>query len=101
MSSLGAFWFGIVVGFITYRTLKHKTASGVSDIAAVIAAIGGGAVLKLFPAGGESFDLYASGLCLGFFAYLVLSMVVAAIFVRKEGTAKKGAEAANVFLGDD
>ena len=37
----GGFWFGLVIGFVTYRTLKHKTSTGLSDIAAVVGAIGG------------------------------------------------------------
>jgi hypothetical protein len=57
--SNGAFWFGVVIGFITYRTLRHKTSSGISDIAAVIGAVGGAAVLKLFPVGTDQFDNYA------------------------------------------
>ena len=45
----GAFCFGLVVGFVTYRTLRHITRVRLNDIAGVIGAIGGGAVLNLFP----------------------------------------------------
>lgn len=100
MSATGPFWFGIVVGYITYRTLRHKSSTGLSDIASVIGAIGGGAVLKLFPVGGAGFDQYAAGLATGFFVYLLLSLLIAAIFVKSEGSAKKGGQAANEFLGN-
>ena len=66
----GAFWFGLVIGFITYRTLRHKKAAGISDIATVIGAVGGAAILALFPAQSSSFDYYAGGLAVGFFLYL-------------------------------
>jgi len=93
MLSSGAFWFGVVIGFITYRTLKHKKDSGLSDIATVIGAVGGGAVLALFPMEGGRFDIYAIGLATGFFFYLVLSLVI--IAVTKDGSAPKE------FLGDN
>ena len=96
----GPFWFGLVIGFVTYRTLRHKTSSGVSDIAAVIGAVGGGAVLKLFPAGSMAFDHYAAGLALGFFCYLVLSILITLIATKASGSTKKGAAAANELLGD-
>src|SRR5205809_8118896 len=96
----GGFWFGLVIGFVTYRTLKHKTTTGLSDIASVIGAIGGGAVLRLFPAGTAAFDQYAMGLAMGFLLYLGLSVLIAGLFTKVEGSAKKGAQAANEFLGD-
>jgi hypothetical protein len=92
MLALGSFWFGIVIGFITYRTLKHKKDAGISDIAAVISAVGGGAVLALFPVDSGRFDSYAIGLAIGFFAYLTLSLVI---------TWRIGESAAKTFLGDD
>jgi uncharacterized membrane protein YeaQ/YmgE (transglycosylase-associated protein family) len=96
----GAFWFGVVIGYITYRTLRHKAQSGVSDIASVVGAVGGGAILKLFPTGTSSFDEYGFGLATGFFLYLALSLVIAAWFTKEQGSAKKGGQAANEFLGD-
>jgi len=100
MLNTGAFWFGLVVGFITYRTLRHKSSSGLSDIASVIGAIGGTAVLKLFPSGTASFDEYSAGLAVGFFVYLAISIIIAGLFARIEGSAAKGGQAANEFLGD-
>ena len=72
----GSFWFGVVIGYITYRTLRHKATTGMGDIASVIGAVGGGAVLKLFPSGTDSFDSYAFGLAVGFFVYLGISLVI-------------------------
>jgi NhaP-type Na+/H+ or K+/H+ antiporter len=70
----GAFWFGVVVGYLTYRTIKHTQKTGIADIAAIIAAIGGGVVVGLFPIANGRFDYYAIGLAAGFFIYLVLSL---------------------------
>ena len=88
----GAFWFGVVIGYVTYRTLKRKQDTGLSDIAAVVAAVGSGAILPLFPAGTQSFDSYATGLATGFFVYLALSVVLAKAM---------GGSAVTVILGED
>lgn len=84
----GAFWFGLVIGYVTYRTLRHKKDSGISDIAAVIGAVGGAAIVSLFPTEGGRFDQYAIGLALGFFLYLGLSLLI------------MGRDAVAEFLGD-
>lgn len=67
---LGALAFGVVVGWVTYRTLRNSTVNGISDIAAVIGAVGGAAVTTLFPQGNILFGGYCIGLAIGFFAYL-------------------------------
>jgi hypothetical protein len=73
---IGAVCFGIVVGFIVYRTLRRKTeATSLSDIASVIAAIGGGWVTAQFTSP-EVFAWYCIGVFFGFFAYLVLGNTV-------------------------
>lgn len=97
----GPFWFGLVVGFITYRTLKHRRQSGISDIAAVIGALGGAATIRLFPNGSISFDNYCAGLAWGFFGYLAISIVIAALLIKQTGTPTKAAKAATEFLGSD
>jgi hypothetical protein len=67
---LGALCFGLVVGYITYRTLARSPSGGVSDLAAVIAAIGGGAVTTIFqPQTTDTFGWYSIGLLLGLAAY--------------------------------
>ena len=68
----GALLFGVVVGWITYRTLVRRTGGAqISDIATVIGAVGGGAVTALFN-DKRLFGLYSVGLFVGFFAYLIL-----------------------------
>jgi NhaP-type Na+/H+ or K+/H+ antiporter len=70
---IGAICFGLVIGWITYRTLRRSDAAAVSDIATVIGAVGGGAVLGIFKLG-DSFGWYAIGLAVGFFGYLGVSL---------------------------
>lgn len=73
--SIGPFSFGLVIGWVTYRTLRrneNKVALG--DIAAVIGAVGGATVVGLFKA--AAFDSYCLGLAIGFFAYFVIGMIV-------------------------
>ena len=64
--SVGAVCFGIVIGYITYRTLARSEKASVSDIAAVVAAVGGGTVTTLFDRNGsDSFGWYSMGLLVG------------------------------------
>ena len=71
-SDVGAVLFGVVVGWITYRTLVRRTDGvALSDIATVIGAVGGGAVVVHFN-NPHLFGLYSIGLAAGFFAYLLL-----------------------------
>ena len=72
VSEIGAILFGFIVGWITYRTLVRRSdGANISDIATVIAAVGGAAVTGLFNST-YLFGLDAIGLAAGFFAYLVL-----------------------------
>jgi hypothetical protein len=75
MESLGPGAFGLVVGWVCYRTLRRKT-DGVAlgDIAGVIGAIGGATVVALFKNG--AFNAYCVGLAIGFFAYLIVGMII-------------------------
>jgi ABC-type Co2+ transport system permease subunit len=67
----GAFCFGLVIGWVTYRTLRRQGETvALSNIATVIAAVGGAAVTALFT--GELFAWYSIGLTVGFFLYLIL-----------------------------
>lgn len=70
----GAFAFGLVVGWLTYRTLRHAETSGLSDIATVIGAVGGAAVTALFPGANGSFGAYCFGLAIGFFGYVIVAL---------------------------
>jgi NhaP-type Na+/H+ or K+/H+ antiporter len=73
LSLVGAFCFGIVVGWVTYRTLRRSPTTGLSDIATVIGAIGGATVAALFNQGTGAFGTYCIGLLIGFFGYLIVA----------------------------
>jgi O-antigen/teichoic acid export membrane protein len=72
IEDVGAVCFGVVIGWVTYRTLRRTTESvKISDLASVIGAVGGAAVTALFDTD-QLFGWYAVGLAAGFFAYLIL-----------------------------
>jgi zinc transporter ZupT len=77
IEAFGALCFGLVVGWISYRSIRRKT-DGVSlgDISSVIGAVGGAAVTALFQSGAV-FGMYCIGLALGFFLYLGTAMLIA------------------------
>jgi hypothetical protein len=71
----GPFCFGLVIGWVTYRTLRRKAdAVALGDLAGVIAAVGGATVVGLFKA--AAFDSYCIGLAVGFFAYFVTGLMI-------------------------
>jgi uncharacterized membrane protein YeaQ/YmgE (transglycosylase-associated protein family) len=78
---VGAFCFGVVVGWIASRTLRRSTPGGLSDIATVIGAVSGAAITGIYKPSTDSFGYYCIGLLVGFFAYLVLAIKIA----RQEG----------------
>jgi hypothetical protein len=70
MIIVGALVFGLVVGFITYRTLIRTTDNAaITDLAAVISAIGGGAVTTLYDPSSTAFAWYAIGLAIGMLVF--------------------------------
>ena len=74
--SAGAVCFGIVIGYITYRTLVRKGSAVITDIAGVIAAVGGGTVTVWFDqSGGDSFAYYSIGLLGGMILYYLQFLV--------------------------
>lgn len=76
VESIGAVCFGLVMGWICYRTLRRsREAVAVSDIATVVGAVGGAGVTGLFE-DGDTFGWYAIGLAAGFFSYLFLGVTV-------------------------
>lgn len=73
---VGAWCFGAVVGWITYRTLRRREGSAqLSDIATVIGVLGGAAVTALFKLP-DLFGVYCIGVFIGFFAYFIVGLVV-------------------------
>jgi uncharacterized membrane protein YeaQ/YmgE (transglycosylase-associated protein family) len=77
----GAICFGVVIGWITYRTLRRNQSTGLTDIATVIGALGGAAITGIWKPGTGAFGGYCIGLLIGFFGYLIVSLLL----VGKEG----------------
>jgi len=65
------------MGWLTYFTIRYKKDHGISDLSAVIGALGGGAVLHLFSKESGMFSLYEIGLAAGFFGYVVILLLIA------------------------
>jgi hypothetical protein len=76
--SVGALCFGVAIGYVTYRTLVRKSEGvQISDLAAVISAVGGGTVTALFDRSQtDSFGWYSIGLLGGMAVYFVASLVL-------------------------
>ena len=76
MENIGAICFGLVIGWITYRTLRRKEGNAaLSDIASVIGAVGGATITTLFTSK-EVFGYYCVGLAVGFFAYFIIGLFI-------------------------
>jgi ammonia channel protein AmtB len=72
----GALLFGVVVGWICYRTLRRSTdPAKLSDLATVVGVIGGGGVVTALFKSGDLFASYAIGLAIGFFLYLIIGFL--------------------------
>ncbi len=77
LTFVGAVCFGVVIGWVCYRTLRrNQAASGLSDIATVIGAVGGAAITGIWSPGTGAFGGYCIGLLVGFFLYLIVSIMV-------------------------
>lgn len=74
---LGAGAFGAVVGWYVYYINRYrKDDVQLSDIVTLLGAIGGAAVLALFPAKSDLFGAYGIGLAAGFFLYFFILVVL-------------------------
>jgi len=75
VNTIGAVCLGVIIGWVTYRTLRRTSETvAVSNIASVVGAVGGAAVTGLFQ--GSLFGWYCIGLAAGFFSYLILGSTV-------------------------
>jgi hypothetical protein len=74
LTVIGALCFGIVMGWVTYRTLRRTQPSGLTDIATVIGAVAGAAITAIWKPGTSAFGAYCVGLLLGFFGYLTVAV---------------------------
>ena len=68
----GAFAFGLVLGWYLYFLNRYRKEVSLTDLTTVVGAVGGGAVIALFPAKTDLFGAYGIGLAVGFFAYFVV-----------------------------
>lgn len=74
---IGAGAFGAVVGWYVYYINRYrKDDVQLSDIVTLLGAIGGAAVLALFPAKSDLFGAYGIGLAAGFFLYFFILVVL-------------------------
>ena len=73
INEIGAICFGIVIGWVTYRTLRRTQTTGLSDIATVIGAVSGAAITGIWKSDTNAFGGYCIGLLVGFFAYLIVA----------------------------
>jgi len=77
---LGAGAFGAVVGWYLYYINRYRKGDvQLADLVTVIGAVGGGAVLALFPAKTALFGAYGIGLFSGFFGYFLVLLVLVKI----------------------
>jgi hypothetical protein len=72
VTEFGALAFGVVIGWFTYFVNRYREEVTLADVATIIGAIGGGAVLTLVPEESRLFGFYGIGLAIGFFAYFLV-----------------------------
>jgi len=80
----GALCFGVVIGWVTYRTLRRNQTTGITDIATVIGALGGAAITGIWRPGTGAFGGYCIGLLVGFFGYLIVALLLVGSGERKQ-----------------
>ena len=73
---LGAVFFGLIIGWMAYRILRHRSgASWLADLIALLGTITGAAVLAFFR-NETIFGWYALGLVIGFFGYFAVGVLL-------------------------
>lgn len=68
----GAFGFGLMLGWFLYFLNRYRKEVTLADLTTVIGAVGGAAILALFPAKTDLFGAYGIGLAVGFFGYFLV-----------------------------
>lgn len=77
LQKIGAGAFGAVVGWYVYYINRwRKDDVQLSDIVTLVGAIGGAAVLTLFPERTDLFGAYGIGLASGFFVYFFILVIL-------------------------
>ena len=75
----GAGCFGLLLGWFLYHINRYPRGDvQLADLVTLIGAIGGGAILAIFPEKSDLFGAYGIGLAVGFFSYFLVLL----IFVR-------------------
>jgi len=73
----GALAFGTIIGWYVYYINRYRSDDiSLNDITALVGAIGGGAVTRLFDPSGAQFAAYGVGLAAGFFGYFIVLTVL-------------------------
>lgn len=76
----GALGFGALIGWYVYYINRYRRAEvQLTDIVTLIGAVGGAAVLALFPAKSDLFGAYGIGLATGFFSYFIFLLGFVAV----------------------
>ena len=74
---LGAGGFGALIGWYVYYVNRYRKADvQLGDIVTLVGAIGGAAILTLFPAKTDLFGAYGIGLAVGFFGYFLALLIM-------------------------
>lgn len=77
----GSMGFGLVIGWVTYYTMRKNTKERtLADITVIISALVGPAVLAVFPSPATDkttmFGYYGIGLAIGFFLYYIIFVLL-------------------------
>jgi len=74
---MGAWAFGFVIGWYLYYVNRYRQSEvKLTDLVTLIGAVGGGAVLALFPARTDLFGAYGIGLFCGFIIYFIILFIL-------------------------
>jgi hypothetical protein len=74
---VGAAAFGMLIGWYLYYINRYRRSEiQLSDLVTLIGAVGGGAILALFPSKTDLFGAYGVGLFVGFFGYLLVLVLL-------------------------
>lgn len=74
IASIGVFLFGLVVGWVAYRTLRIRAGVYMLSELATILEVGGSALVIALLRNDALFGWYGLGLALGFFVYLTIGL---------------------------
>jgi hypothetical protein len=77
---LGAAGFGAILGWYLYYVNRYRSADvRLADLITVVGILGGGAISALFKPRSDLFGAYGLGLCVGFFGYFLVLVILVAL----------------------